>query len=42
MVYTDRYGIYDALLFGGYRHLRVDHGKHFSRGRVYINAFAPV
>jgi len=37
IVYTDRYGIYDALMFCGYRHLRVDHGKHFSRGRVYIN-----
>ena len=24
-------------MFCGYRHLRVDHGKYFSRGRVYIN-----
>jgi transposase len=37
IVYTDRYPIYDALMFCGYKHLRVDHGKHFSRGRVYIN-----
>jgi transposase len=37
IVYTDRYQIYDALMFCGYKHLRVDHGKHFSRGRVYIN-----
>lgn len=37
IVYTDRYGSYDALMFCGYKHLRVDHGKHFSRGRVYIN-----
>jgi len=34
---TDRYRIYDALMFCGYRHLKVDHGKQFSRGRVYIN-----
>jgi transposase len=37
IVYTDKYQIYDALMFCGYRHLRVDHGKQFSRGRVYIN-----
>jgi len=37
IVYTDRYQIYDALMFCGYRHLKVDHGKYFSRGRVYIN-----
>jgi transposase len=37
IVYTDKYQIYDALMFCGYRHLRVDHGKQFARGRVYIN-----
>lgn len=37
IVYTDRYKSYDSLMFCGYRHLRVDHGKYFSRGRVYIN-----
>lgn len=37
IVYTDRFKIYAALMFCGYRHLKVDHGKHFSRGRVYIN-----
>jgi len=37
IVYTDRYQIYDSLMFCGYRHLKVDHGKEFSRGRVYIN-----
>jgi transposase len=37
IVYTDRYQSYDALMFCGYKHLQVDHGKHFSRGRVYIN-----
>jgi len=37
IVYTDKFRVYDALMFCGYRHLQVDHGKHFSRGRVYIN-----
>jgi transposase len=37
IVYTDCFKSYDALMFCGYRHLKVDHGKHFSRGRVYIN-----
>lgn len=37
LIYTDRYKGYDALTFCGYRHLRVDHGRRFSRGRVHIN-----
>ena len=37
LVYTDRFRSYDALLFCGYRHLRVDHGKKFASGKVYIN-----
>jgi len=37
IVYTDRYRSYDALMFCGYRHLRVDHKTHFSKGRVYVN-----
>ena len=37
IVYTDKFRGYDALMFCGYRHLQVDHGKNFSRGRVYIN-----
>lgn len=37
LVYTDRFKVYDTLMFCGYRHLKIDHGKHFSRGRVYIN-----
>lgn len=37
IVYTDRYQIYDALMFCGYRHLRINHQTHFARGRVYIN-----
>ena len=37
VVYTDRYQVYDSLMFRGYSHLSVDHKKHFSRGKVYIN-----
>jgi transposase len=37
IVYTDRYRGYDALMFCGYRHLCVDHGKYFAAGKVYIN-----
>jgi len=37
IVYTDRFQIYDALMFCGYRHLKIDHRTEFSRGRVTIN-----
>lgn len=41
LVYTDRWRGYDTLAFCGYRHLRVDHNKRFSRpsasGKVHIN-----
>jgi len=37
IVYTDKFRGYDALMFCGYRHLRVDHEKMFSSGKVYIN-----
>jgi len=37
IVYTDKFRSYDALMFCGYRHLRVDHGQQFSAGKVYIN-----
>lgn len=41
LVYTDKWHSYDTLTFCGYRHLRVDHGKQFSRpsavGKVHIN-----
>lgn len=37
IVYTDRFQIYDALIFCGYRHLQVDHRTRFACGRVYIN-----
>lgn len=37
IVYTDKFRGYDALMFCGYRHLRIDHQKVFSFGKVYIN-----
>jgi len=37
LVYSDRWKGYDTLAFCGYRHLRVDHQRHFSRGKVHIN-----
>ena len=37
IVYTDKFRSYNALMFCGYRHLRVDHKKRFSTGKVYIN-----
>ncbi len=37
LVYTDKWTGYDTLTFCGYRHLRVDHGRRFSRGKVHIN-----
>lgn len=37
IVYTDKFRGYDSLMFCGYRHLQVDHGKLFSSGKVYIN-----
>jgi transposase len=37
LVYSDRWKGYDTLAFCGYRHLRVDHRRQFSRGKVHIN-----
>lgn len=37
LVYTGKFRNYDALTFCGYRHLKFDHGKRFSRGQVHIN-----
>ena len=37
IVYTDKFRSYDSLMFCGYRHLKVDHGKLFASGKVYIN-----
>lgn len=38
IVYTDKFRVYDSLMFCGYRHLKVDHGKRvYASGKVYIN-----
>ena len=37
LVYTDKWSGYDTLAFCGYRHLKVDHGVQFARGKVHIN-----
>jgi len=37
IVYTDKFKGYNSLMFCGYRHLRIDHAKRFSSGKVYIN-----
>ncbi len=37
VVYTDRFNGYDALMFCGYKHIRMNSGKRFTRKEVYIN-----
>ncbi|AEJ60631.1 hypothetical protein Spith_0345 [Spirochaeta thermophila DSM 6578] len=37
LVYTDRFKSYDGLVSYGFRHKRIDHGKRFANGKVYIN-----
>lgn len=37
IIYTDKFKSYDSLMCCGYRHLKVDHGKCFTSGKVYIN-----
>lgn len=37
IIYTDKFRSYDSLMCCGYRHLKVDHQKQFSTGKVYIN-----
>ncbi len=37
IVYTDKFRGYNALMFCGYKHLRINHRKRFSRSNVYIN-----
>ena len=37
LVYTDAMRSYDTLHTSGFRHLRIDHGKGFGRGRSHIN-----
>lgn len=37
IVYTDKFRSYDTLMFCGYKHLRIDHKRRFTNGKVYIN-----
>lgn len=37
IIYTDKFRSYDSLMFCGYRHLKIDHGKRYASGKVYIN-----
>ena len=37
LVYTDKFRSYNGLISYGFRHLRIDHGKRFVNGKVYIN-----
>jgi galactokinase len=37
IVYTDKFKRYDSLMLCGYRHLKIDHKKKLSSGKVYIN-----
>lgn len=37
IVYTDKWCVYDSLMFCGYRHLNIDHQYKFKQGKVYIN-----
>jgi transposase-like protein len=35
--YIDKFKSYNSLMFCGYCHLKIDHTKKFSSGKVYIN-----
>jgi len=37
LVYTDKFRSYNGLISYGFRHRRIDHGKRFVNGKVYIN-----
>ena len=37
MVYIDRFQSYNGLVSYGFRHQRIDHGKRFANGKVFIN-----
>jgi len=37
LIYTDRFRSYNGLITYGFRHRRIDHGKQFANGKVYIN-----
>jgi transposase len=37
LIYTDKFRSYNGLISYGFHHLRIDHGKRFVNGKVYIN-----
>ena len=37
LIYTDKFRSYNGLITYGFRHRRIDHGKRFVNGKVYIN-----
>jgi transposase len=37
LIYTDRFRSYNVLVSYGFKHRRIDHGKRFANGKVYIN-----
>ncbi|GBC93809.1 hypothetical protein HRbin15_02311 [bacterium HR15] len=37
LVYTDHFRGYDSLVMYGFRHERIDDGKRFRNGRVYLD-----
>jgi transposase len=37
LIYTDKFRSYNGLISYGFRHMRIDQGKRFVNGKVYIN-----
>lgn len=37
IIYTDKFNVYDALMYCDYLHLSVDHSSRFANGKVHIN-----
>jgi transposase len=37
LIYTDKFRSNNGLISYGFRHMRIDHGKRFVNGKVYIN-----
>ena len=37
LIYTDKFRSYNGLVSYGFKHQRIDHGKKFANGKVYIN-----
>jgi transposase len=37
LIYTDKFQSYSGFISYGFRHMRIDHGKRFVNGKIYIN-----